>query len=719
MVACLSRGQEIVMAPKPECKPYGEGNKTAEKDKMPFGARDGNWEQICQGKDEPRRLPSDTIKRIAAQKDTAIAPSGIRIIGAVFCSGIDLVGLDLPYSIVIDHSAVVGDIDGRNLRVKGDLSFEYALVLGKVLLNRAHVEGSVYGRNSFVKTLLVNDSQIDGTWWQTESMIFADTHFHRTGVTGDLRLDNSAFTRLWLLSSSVGGSLTLNNSEARCAYHITSSSMTYFTASNAGFGRMQSAWPDGKPGVDYPWWDRALSAKQFTRQLLDSSAVKKVADDELGRIRALRQISSRGQGKPAQATTSALPGCDDTSKSAYLEFYLFDSTVRSAFCVASFAWVAPKGALPDDDHPVTILALDGTKVGGNLIVALWSGAPTDVSTLRPGSKDYDLITGKHKFEAIGVSAGALIYDFNDNTRPYFTYIDGLNFDRIHNASPACASDTGIQLASQVELPSVDEVLQWLNKNAALSSQPFTAFAAAFERAGESPTDLRVRRQTYDLCEKTARWVPFVSRMCPRYQPPDPSPAASDQMAGARQSDAPPSPTPTRSGIGSVVSALGEWITITFGWGLYLLADHGLRPAKVVWSVLIALVAFVALFWLWLGIVGFEPKRKEAEQPSEAAPDIWPISLLFLFDRPIPLYQIREEHYAISKFFRRATRKETRTTPSAFGGPPYPMSYFGTKVLVWPATDAERRRVESWLVVLRVVGVIFTVFLLAAINTLVH
>jgi hypothetical protein len=48
-----------------------------------------------------------------------------------------------------------------------------------------------------------------------------------------------------------------------------------------------------------------------------------------------------------------------------------------------------------------------------------------------------------------------------------------------------------------------------------------------------------------------------------------------------------------------------------------------------------------------------------------------------------------------------------------------MSYFGTKVLVWPATDAERRRVESWLVVLRVVGVIFTVFLLAAINTLVH
>jgi hypothetical protein len=498
--------------------------------------------------------------------------------------------------------------------------------------------------------------------------------------------------------------------------------MTYLTASNAGFGRMQSAWPDGKPGIDYPWWDRALSSKQFTRQVLESPAVKRIADDELDRIRAPRRVSSRGRAAPAaQAASSALPGCDGTSNSAYLEFYVFDSTVRSAFCVASFDWIAPKGSLPDNAHPVSILALNGTKVGGNLIVDLWSGTSTEVGKLRPGAKDYDLVTGKHKFEAIGLSAGALIYDFGDNERPYFTYIDGLDFDRIHNASPACASDTGIQLATQVELPSVDAVLQWLNKNAALSSQPFTAFATAFERAGESPTDLRVKRQTYDLCEKTARWVPLVAHLCPRYQPPDSSPVTPQQAGSTAQGDTSPGASimPRRSGIGSAVSAFGEWIMITFDWGLYLLADHGLRPAKVVWSVLIALAAFALLFWLRLGIVGFEPKRKEENQPSETPPDVWPISFLFLFDRLIPLYQIREEHYAISKFYRRASRKEAKTTSGAFGGPPYPMSYFGAKVLVWPATDAERRRAEKWLVVLRVIGVIFTVFLLAAINTLVH
>src|SRR5262249_42475002 len=158
---------------------------------------------------------------------------------------------------------------------------------------------------------------------------------------------------------------------------------------------------------------------------------------------------------------------------------------------------------------------------------------------------------------------ALIYDFNDNVRPYFTYIDGLNFDRIHNASPACANNTGIQLASQVELPSVDEVLQWLNKNAAPSSQPFTAFAAAFERAGENPTDLRVRRQTSDLCEKTARWLPLITPLCPRYQPLDAPPATPEQVADTRQHDLAPDTSPKRLGVVSIVSAVGEWITITF------------------------------------------------------------------------------------------------------------------------------------------------------------
>jgi hypothetical protein len=38
-------------------------------------------------------------------------------------------------------------------------------------------------------------------------------------------------------------------------------------------------------------------------------------------------------------------------------------------------------------------------------------------------------------------------------------------------------------------------------------------------------------------------------------------------------------------------------------------------------------------------------------------------------------------------------------------------------LVAPATEAEARRIEKWLVMLRAIGAIFTIFLVAAIASL--
>jgi hypothetical protein len=504
IVSCLLQGREVVMVPQFHCEAYGEGASFAESETMPLGITEATWNQVCQSKDDPRRLPGDIIKRIAAQKDP-IAPSGIRIIGGIFCDDIDLVGLDLPYSIVINYALVNGQLDGRNLRVRGDLSFEHSVILGNLRLDRAHVDGSVYGGWSFVDQLLVNDSQIDGTWWQSDSVMLSDTQFHRTSFSGDLRLDNSAFTQLSVLSSNIGGTLGLNNSEARCAYHINSSSMNYFTASRAGFGSMQS--PEGKPDIEYPWWDRALSpgTRPEMRQLFDSPAVKQRGD-------AARRTVTAPRPRPVKMSPVSgrvLRGCEDTSGSAYAEFYLFDSNVRSASCIASFAWLAPNKAKPSEPDPVSILALNGTRVSGNLIIDLAGASGANMS---PGTAAYKQATGKHKLEAIGVSVGALIYNFNDEASPYFTYIDGLNFERIHNAVPACADDM-VQLATQVELPSTDVVLGWLKKNAALSSQPFAAFAAAFEHAGEDAIDLRVAGRTYDLCQRTARWLPGHPSVC--------------------------------------------------------------------------------------------------------------------------------------------------------------------------------------------------------------
>src|SRR5262249_8618977 len=138
------------------------------------------------------------------------------------------------------------------------------------------------------------------------------------------------------------------------------------------------------------------------------------------------------------------------------------------------------------------------------------------------------------------------------------------------------------------------------------------------------------------------------------QPDDPPSDVSLALADVRQDGAaggiPPAPEAgPLATIAGFVSAIGDLVMISFDWGLYALADHGMRPGKVVWWVLITLVVFAAAFWTWLGIIGFEPKS--SDQPAGATPDIWPVSVLFLFDRLIPLYKVREEHYAISKFYR--------------------------------------------------------------------
>jgi hypothetical protein len=709
IVSCLSQGREAVMVPQFHCEAYGVGAGFAQSEKMPLGLPDANWNEVCRNKDDPRHLPGDIIKRIAARKD-AIAPSGIRIVGGIFCGDIDLVGLDLPYSVIVDYALVNGNLDARNLRIRGDLSFEHTIILGNLLLNRAHVDGSVYGGWSFIDQLLVNDSQVDGTWWQSDSVMLSDTQFHRSSFSGDLRLDNSAFTQLSVLSSNIGGTLGLNNSEARCAYHINSSSMNYFTASGAGFGQMRAV--QRESNIEYPWWDRALSLADM-RQLFDSPAVQPMVT--AARRMATAPRPHRVQKSPA---SGVMRGCEDTSGSAYAEFYLFDSNIRSASCITLFAWLAPKQSRPAETDPVSILALNGTRVTGNLIIDLAGAAGANP---RPGTDAYKQAVGKHKLESIGASAGALIYNFNDEAAPYFTYIDGLNFDRIHNAAPACTGDM-VQLATQVELPSTDKVLHWLEKNKAPSSQPFTAFAAAFERAGESAVNLRVGRQTYDLCAKTARWaiprwLAEVTGQCPRREEeadPAPTPATQQDLAQHPGDTPAAAPAPSQGVLESITGNAVDLVMIGFNWGLYGLADFGLRPAKVVWSILITVLVFAIWFWLYLRVIGFEPKRKD-DAPPGAAPDIWPLGFLFLFDRLIPLYQIRDQHYSISKFYRRVTRGELKAAPE--GNAPTPMLFLGRKVLVAPATEAEARRIEKWLVVLRAIGAIFTIFLVAAVASL--
>ncbi len=366
IVACLEDGREIVMAPRLECVDRGAGDRKAESAGMPLGEE--NWDEVCKMND-PRRLPADIVKHLVRAQ---IAPSGIRIIGAAFCDGLDLVGLNVPYSLVLDRSTVRGAIDARNTHVNGDFSFEYSLILGNLRLNRARVDGSVYGGASFMRRLRVHDSRIEGSWHHRNSLIFLDAFIVRTKISGDLDLRNSAFSRLWIQSSEIAGTVSLDDTEARCAYHVNASTVGYLTADNAGFGIVKRAEAEGS-AVDYTWWVRALSrTKQndiYKRNIFESAPVKRLADAELKRIGDRAQFEASHRKEFPHESDWRIPGCKDETPpgskttdgleglpgSPYLEFYIFETTVQSAFCLKSLAWPLPAGNTSDDAHPVTIL----------------------------------------------------------------------------------------------------------------------------------------------------------------------------------------------------------------------------------------------------------------------------------------------------------------------------------------------------------------------------
>jgi hypothetical protein len=104
----------------------------------------------------------------------------------------------------------------------------------------------------------------------------------------------------------------------------------------------------------------------------------------------------------------------------------------------------------------------------------------------------------------------------------------------------------------------------------------------------------------------------VTGQCPgRDESADPAPTAATQQDLAQHPGDLPATGPARSqGIFESVTNDGvDLVMLAFNWGFYGLADYGLRPAKVAWSILITVAVFAAWFWFGLRVIGFEPKAQ--------------------------------------------------------------------------------------------------------------
>jgi hypothetical protein len=182
--ACLARGLEAVMVPDFDgvvCAGVARGTEFLKAAAKREGAaryapiEDAKIEQLCQigaTTADRRLIPRTFIKDLVRKSKDDIDPHGVRIIGGAFCDGIDVAGLEMPYSLVLDKSVFAcsgstecrrAAIEIRNFKTKGDFSIDNTFSYISVRVVRSEISGSLYGHSARFPRLLVSDSIIHGS----------------------------------------------------------------------------------------------------------------------------------------------------------------------------------------------------------------------------------------------------------------------------------------------------------------------------------------------------------------------------------------------------------------------------------------------------------------------------------------------------------------------------------------------------------------------------
>jgi hypothetical protein len=416
---------------------------------------------------DPRRLPSEIIKQIAEQKETPLAPTGIRIIGAVFCSDeVNLSDLNLPYPLVLDRGLFRFGIKGQNLHIRGNFSVEDSLVFDNLALANSHIDGSMYGRRSFIRDLKLLDTEVRGSIQLNSSLLIASTVFDRLTLLGDLDLDESPLSHLSILRSKIDGQLDLSRAESRCGYEVSNSTIGDLLASDMGLGATSPA--HGTEVNAVPWFAWSQQAEGNLKPLVDNHAVSKLI----------------GSAEPC-------PNQDP-------EILLNGNKIQS-ICLKSIHWLIPHDA---GQPPTSYLTLTDITTSGNMYVDLWPSAP---------GKSDSVVPDRHIFQLVGTTAGTFIFNFQDIDRPYRTMVDRIRFDRVEASDIDCDAQPR---GSNWHLPSTHELEKWFDRNTApLTTLSIATFIDAFEHAGADATDLKVIKAKKDLLgNASAKWHQFASVM---------------------------------------------------------------------------------------------------------------------------------------------------------------------------------------------------------------
>jgi hypothetical protein len=631
----------------------------------------GSGTGICDNSSDMRRMRTQTIKDVISyfadpgrstdaasglSGKPAIQSAGIRISGSIFCfDELDLGDQSLPYPLELDHSVFRFGIIARGLQISGDLSIENSFIFDNLTLSNNKIGGKLYIRNSFIERLTLMDSAIGQSAYLQNSVIYQPARISLTKIQQDFDLKGTSISSLTLEDSTVNGTLDLTRSEAACSFAVERDTIGRIVARDLGFGSVAEV--DNDSG--------AVKNYLFSWRRLERSAPSDAP--------STREVTIRSNFLQNQEIASRIRtkghGCNSTDVGiAPTSTFSLNNNQVASLCLQSFEWLVPgtvsdvPGAKPAKQPPLTVVSISGTRATDSVSINLWPQSAAVHQTMPPAS---------HRLEAVGMTTAWLSFNFGDFNRPYVTYVDALQLDNVHSLPIPVQDCSKPRMDS--EPPPTEQVISWLAKNQNPSLQPFLAFEKAFDNMGADETDFKVAKAGIEFDRTNAQAFAVLQ--------------TSWRAKGIFR-------FLWEDGFYVPVNVLRIAGTGVLAW----ISDYGYRPAKVVWAVIGSVLLFWLILWGVLGIVAFTPDGSNA---------IRNIGLIFLFDRLIPVYKIREDNYDISKFYKRGS-----------GAQAVSIQRFRRKFTIVPASEEEQRRAEACLDFLKAIGILLAGFLVAAVDALI-